>query len=149
MRRAVPVLLLSFAVLAMSAAAAHACGYTVRAAPHGHRAPGHRGALVIGDSTLVFAAPMLAHRGLRADAMECRQFDQGVGMLSGHLPHLVVLALGANGPVGTGQIAEALHRVGRHHVLGLVTPRNLASSAGSMRLMAARHPGRILVMASP
>ena len=67
-------------------------------------------------------------------------------MLRGRLPHLVVLALGANGPVSTGQIARALRLVGRHRVLGLVTPRNLASSAGAMRAMAARHPQRILLL---
>jgi hypothetical protein len=146
MRRTLRLLLFTAAVSVAGASSAQACGYTVRAAPHGRRPPGHRNAVVIGDSTLVFAAPLLAHRGLRADAMECRQFSQGLAMLGGHLPHLVVLALGANGPVGTGQIGAALRRVGRHRVLGLVTPRNLASSAGAMRWMAARHPQRILLM---
>ncbi len=94
---------------------------------------------------------MLARRGLEADAKECRQFSEGVALIRarrafGHLPHLIVLALGANGPVSTGQVAGALAAVGPGRVLGLVTPRNLASSTASFRAAATTHSTRVLLV---
>src|SRR3954447_16086495 len=125
-RRIRLVACLALSLAAVAAADAAACGYTVRdhAAPHGR---GHRGALVLGDSTGIFAVPKLAHRGLSADAKECRQFAEGVAIIrarrsAGRLPHLVVLALGANGPVSGGDIHGALRALGPGRVLGLVTP---------------------------
>lgn len=139
------------AVTLLTPAVAHACGYEVHAVPHHSHVRGHRSGLVIGDSTGVFATPKLAHRGLEADAKECRQFAEGVAIIrsrraAGRLPHLVVLALGANGPVSSAQINAALTAVGRGRVLGLVTPRNLASSTASMRAAARRRPGRVLLI---
>src|SRR3954447_4436360 len=98
-----------------SAADASACGYTVRARAHGHHA--RRAPLIIGDSTMIFAAPWLGRHGLEADAKECRQFSEGVAMLAarrraGTLGHLSILALGANGPVSSGMLAGALHTIG-------------------------------------
>ena len=130
---------------------ANACGAFKHASavrhPRGHtRAP-----LVIGDSTMIFAAPVLGHLGLEADAHGCRQFGQGVGILAARrhahtLPPVAVLALGANGPIGSGQIGAALRVIGRRRVLGLVTPRNSASSAGQMRRAARRHPDQVLLI---
>jgi hypothetical protein len=130
---------------------AFGCGYERHARPSGALAPGHRAALVVGDSTGIFAAPLLARRGIEADAQECRQFETGVELLRGRraagtLGHLVVLALGANGPVSAAQIDAALRAAGRERVLGLVTPRNLAASANAMRAAASRRPGRILLI---
>src|SRR3954453_20841429 len=132
-----------------SAADASACGYTVRARAHGHHA--RRAPLVLGDSTMIFAAPWLGRHGLRADAKECRQFSEGVGMLAarrraGTLPHLSILALGANGPVSRGMIARALHTVGRGRVLGLVIPRKSGFTERSMRRAARVHPDRVLLI---
>src|SRR3954451_2497895 len=128
---------------------ASACGYTVRASAHGHHA--RRAPLVLGDSTMIFAAPWLGRRGLQADAKEWRQFSEGVGILAarrraGTLPHLSILALGANGPVSAGMIAGALHTVGRGRVLGLVIPRHSGATASSMRRAARVHPDRVLLI---
>lgn len=59
---------------------------------------------------------------------------------------LAVLALGANGAIGGEQISAALRVVGRHRVLGLVTPRNSPVSAGQMRRAARRHPDQVLLI---
>ncbi len=149
--RFVPILLAAVVAGLVLPGAALGCGYEVHSRPSGTLAPGHRAALVVGDSTGIFAAPLLARRGLEADAQECRQFDAGVDMLRGRraagtLGHLAVLALGANGPVSAGQLDAALRAAARGRVLGLVTPRNLASSANAMRAAAARRPGRILLI---
>jgi hypothetical protein len=117
-----------------------------------HHARGHaRAPLVIGDSTMIFAAPVLGQLGLEADAHGCRQFAQGVGILAARrhahtLPPVAVLALGANGPIAGGQIGAALRVIGRRRVLGLVTPRNSAGSAGEMRRAARRHPDQVLLI---
>lgn len=135
------------AVLAL-APSAYACdaGTKVQASHGG--AAGGRAPLVIGDSTMIFAAPVLGGLGLEADAHGCRGFSDGVGMLAarkanGTLPQVAVLALGANGGVSAGGISRALEVMGRDRVLGLVTPRNIASAASAMRGAAARHPTRI------
>jgi hypothetical protein len=117
----------------------------VRAHAHG-RAP-----LVIGDSTMIFAAPVLGRLGLEADAKGCRGFAEGVRILAarrhaGTLPRVAVLALGANGSTDAARIAAALRVMGRDRILGLVTPRNTASGAAAMRAAAARHPDRVLLI---
>ena len=45
-------------------------------------APGGPAPLVIGDSTMIFAAPALGSLGLEADARGCRSFAGGVEMLA-------------------------------------------------------------------
>jgi hypothetical protein len=130
---------------------ANACG-TLKHAHAVHHAGGHsRAPLVIGDSTMIFAAPVLGRLGLEADARGCRQFGQGVGILAARrhahtLPAMAVLALGANGPISAGQISAALRVMGRRRALGLVTPRNSAGSAGQMRRAARRHPDQVLLI---
>jgi hypothetical protein len=132
-------------------APAWACGEgRIAAARHAEAAA--RGApLVIGDSTMIFAAPILARLGMTTDAHGCRQFDQGVAMLAArrhaHALHpYAVLALGANGQVSDSQIERALGVMGPDRVLGLVTPRNYASTAAAMRRAAARHPDRVVLI---
>lgn len=132
-------------------APAWACGeQTIARAQHTQAAA--RGApLVIGDSTTILAAPRLARLGMTTDAHGCRQFDQGVAILSArrhaHALHpYAVLALGANGTVGGSQIHRALGVMGPDRVLGLVTPRNDASSAAAMRRAAEAHPDRLLLI---
>lgn len=132
-------------------APAWACGDGTFAGAHHAEAAARGAPLVIGDSTLILAAPRLARLGMTADAQGCRQFDQGVAMLSGrrhaHALHpYAVLALGANGTVVTRQIEHALAVVGADRVLGLVTPRNDASSAAAMRRAAGAHPDRVLLI---
>jgi hypothetical protein len=132
-------------------APAWACGEgKIVGARHAEAAP--RGApLVIGDSTMIFAAPILGRLGMATDALGCRQFDQGVAMLSArrhaHALHpYAVLALGANGQVADRQIERALAVMGPDRVLGLVTPRNYAATASAMRRAAAAHPDRVLLI---
>jgi hypothetical protein len=107
--------------------------------------------LIIGDSTMIFAAPFLGGLGFEADAHGCRQFSTGVAMLAarrhaGTLPRIAILALGANGPIPASGIRAALRAVGRRRILGLVTPRNLTSSQTQMRRAAGRHPERVLLI---
>jgi hypothetical protein len=110
-----------------------------------------RAPLVIGDSTSILAAPLLGRLGLEADARGCRQFGQGVQMLAARrrartLPHVVVLALGANGAIGDGQVAAVLRIIGRHRVLALVTAKRSATSDATMHRAAKRHPDRVLLV---
>jgi hypothetical protein len=149
--RRLAALALAIAASATLPSAADACDagrhqQAVRRAGHAGRAP-----LLIGDSTSIIAAPMLARLGIEADAHGCRQFGQGVAMLAarrhaGTLPSVAILALGANGPISAGQISAALRIMGRHRILGLVTPREANGSAGQMRLAARRHPSRVLLI---
>jgi len=145
---------LASAALALSAAAPAAqAGCGEANVQHAKRTRSARGAapLVVGDSTLLLAAPTLAAHGVSADAMGCRQFDAGVAILSAHrhdhtLPRLAILALGANGDVSGAQIGRALAITGRKRVLGLVTPVNSPSTQVAMRRAAHRHPKRVLLI---
>jgi hypothetical protein len=135
--------------LLLTAAPAAACDSSRRSAASGPRFG--RAPLIVGDSTMIFAAPYLGARGLQADAKGCRQFSDGVGMLAkrrraGTLPRLSILALGANGPVSPAQLAGALATVGPGHVLGLVTPRKYESTVAAMRRTARAHPDRVLLI---
>jgi hypothetical protein len=100
---------------------------------------------------MILAAPTLGRMGMTTDAHGCRQFDDGIQILSarrhaGTLHPYAVLALGANGPVNGGQISRALAVMGPHRVLGLATPRNGGSTAAAMRAAAAVHPDRVLLI---
>jgi hypothetical protein len=139
--------------LLISGMAAATCGDTTKARPGKKINPKGRAPLVLGDSVMVFAVPPLAHRGYRANAQECRQFLTGVGVIRdkrarNRLPHLVVLALGANGPVTTEGIKSALHALPKNKVLGLVTPRGgvAGGTAGAMRTVAHHHHHRVVLL---
>jgi len=151
-RRGVGLGVLAALAVALAAApSAFACDEAARVqAAHGGAAGG-RAPLVVGDSTMIFAAPVLGSLGLEADAHGCRPFGEGVRMLAarkaaGTLPHVAVLALGANGGATSAGIDDAVRVMGPGRVLGLVTPRNIASAAAAMRAAAARHPGRVRVI---
>lgn len=144
---------LASTALALSATAAPAQACTEVSVQHAKRARAAHGAapLVVGDSTLLLAAPRLAARGISADARGCRQFDAGLAILSTHrhdhtLPRLAILALGANGDVTGTQIGRALAITGPKRVLGLVTPINSPSTRAAMRRAAHRHPKRVLLI---
>jgi hypothetical protein len=68
--------------------------------------------------------------------------------LGATLPHLVVLALGANGEVTRLQIQEALGILGPSRVLALVTPHGsvVPSDSAVIRAAASEHPGRIILL---
>jgi hypothetical protein len=139
------------ALLAAGAAApARACDEAAKVQAS-HRGPRHAAApWVIGDSTLILSAPMLARHGIEADAHGCRQFSDGVGMIARRPAHaladVVVLALGANGPIQRSDVARARRLLGPHRFLALVTPRNLQASAATMRATAAAHPDNVLLI---
>ena len=137
MRRTL-ILLTAAAVLLVAAPAASACDARRTSGPVKHKPRTERAPLILGDSTMILAAPLLGRRGLEADAQGCRQFAAGVAMLAqrkraGRLPRVAILALGANGAIGRGSMARAVRVMGRDRILGLVTPRQAASSDATMR----------------
>ena len=104
------------------------CGGVETATPKHKVAP--RPPLAIGDSSMLLALPALARVGYKANARGCRQFAEGLRLLRDArapppLPHLVVLALGADASVSGGQIQQAKKILGPKRKLGLVTPREL------------------------
>jgi hypothetical protein len=144
-------LALTLAGLLAPAAAADACDAGARRGAAGNPDRVGRAPVVIGDSTSIIAVPELGRRGLEADARGCRQFAQGVQMLAarrraGTLPHVAVLALGANGPVSSASIAAALRVTGPRRILALVTPKSSGSSRAAMRRAASRHGDRVLLI---
>lgn len=116
-------------------AAAADCG-GVQSAPAQNWHRPYRPPLAIGDSTMLLALPQLTASGFDVNAHGCRQFPEALTLLSGlaradRLPHLVVIALGADGSVTPGDIAETLRILGRSRQLVLVTPRELGGGSGS------------------
>jgi hypothetical protein len=107
-------------------AAQAGCGGVEIANPKHKVAP--RPPLAIGDSSMLLALPALSRVGYKANARGCRQFAEGLRLLRDtkrhhQLPHLVVLALGADAAVSAGQINQAKKLLGPKRKLGLVTPR--------------------------
>lgn len=91
--------------------------------------------LAIGDSTMLLAMKNLAKIGYNVDAHGCRGMEEGLKILRRrrarkNLPHLVVIALGADFSISRKQVKRALHILGRGRVLGLVTPRELGGGSG-------------------
>jgi hypothetical protein len=111
--------------------------------------------LAVGDSTMIFAIPSLAAEGFDANARGCRQFPEAIALLArlrhAHsLPHLVVLALGANGSVTRAYVTQALAVLGHARQLVLVTPREAGGGSGSDavtdRAEARANPNRVHVL---
>jgi len=147
-------LVLVLAALVVPAAAHADCGGPDVAEPS-HHVRGVLPPLVIGDSTMLLALYQLAGEGYDAEAQGCRQFPAALAMLSarksqGTLPHMVVIALGANGSVTPNDVGVALGLLCCQRLLVLVTPRELGGGSGSdavvEREQAQRHPGRILLL---
>ena len=91
--------------------------------------------LAIGDSSMLLAMKNLAKIGYNVDAHGCRGMEEGLAILKRrrarkNLPHLVVMALGADFSVKRKQIKRALRYLGPDRVLGLVTPRELGGGSG-------------------
>lgn len=141
-------LIAGLATLVMAGDASASCGGPVTAHAQGKAGAGQRRAWLIGDSTSIFAVPRLARRRISANARGCRQISEGVDLIRRrrHVPHLVVLALGSNGPVTRADIGAALRAVGDGHVVGLATPRNHAETAAVMRAAARARPDRLLLI---
>lgn len=120
---------------------------------HAQHRSGSLPPLAIGDSTMLLALPSLARDGFDVNAHGCRQYPEALALLAelaraGRLPHLVVIALGANGTIEPHEIAEAMRILGTRRVLVLLTPRELGGGSGSdAQLVRAesRHHGEALV----
>lgn len=145
---------LAVLVPALSASTAQAgCGGVEIATPKHKVAP--RPPLAIGDSSMLLALPALARVGYKANARGCRQFAEGLRILRDarrhhQLPHLVVLALGADASVTGRQIDQAKKILGPKRKLGLVTPRELgggqSNDADVIRNAGQRDPERVKVL---
>lgn len=138
-----------------SVAAEHpACEASERAQPAAGRTTG-RPPLVIGDSVLLGAVREVARAGFEVDARGCRALPQAVKIMRSRrraktLPHLVVIALGANWLIRPRELDAALRIAGLGRVLALVTPREPDGASGSdtrvIRRMARRNPDRVHVL---
>jgi hypothetical protein len=150
-RRAVALLALVSVTLLAAASTAAACGTGRYASARNVPAGVGRAPLAIGDSTMILAAPYLGRLGIEANAKGCRQFSAGVEMLAarrraGTLPAVSILALGANGAIGPGQIRRALRVIGRSRILALVTPRNQGTSRARMWAAVRSYPSRVVMI---
>jgi hypothetical protein len=141
-------------VAASAPAAQAACGGVQHFQPTKLRRPGAP-PLAIGDSVMLGAAPQLRGRGFEVDVRGCRQMSEGLAVLSarrraGSLPSTVVVGLGTNWTVTTGQIRSALRILGTKRVLGLVTPPEVGGAASSdqrrIRAAGRRWPQRVKVL---
>jgi hypothetical protein len=144
------VALLAGLVLLAPAPAQAGCGGVQTASP-AHHPPGQRPPLAIGDSTMLLAMYDLVAVGYEVNAHGCRQFPEALALLraraaAGTLPHMVLIALGADGSITHDDIGQTLGILGPHRLLVLVTPRELGGGSGSdaatVREEAARHPRR-------
>jgi hypothetical protein len=111
--------------------------------------------LAIGDSSMLLALPALARVGYKVNARGCRQFSEGLSVLRDarrhhRLPHLAVLALGADATISAGQVGQARKILGPKRKLGLVTPRELgggqSNDADVIRNAGQRDPEHIKVL---
>ena len=148
-------LLAATALLWAGAPGAFACGGTETAKARKTVNPDGRAPLAIGDSTMLLALPALARIGYQVNARGCRQITEGLDVIRdykrrGALPHLVVIALGADASISSGEMEAAFRLIGPRRVLGLVTPIELgggtSSDADVVRAAVKRHPKRSVLL---
>jgi hypothetical protein len=149
------VCLVSLAFLAVAVPTASAqCGGVETAYP-AHHPRGQRPPLAIGDSTMLLALQDMANIGYEANAHGCREWGEAMGILRARraadtLPHMVVIALGADGSVTSRDVGAALGVLCCTHLLVLVTNRELGGGSGSdattERAEAAKHRNRAKVL---
>ena len=139
--------------IAYAPAASAACGPKRHAKAAKRVVGATRAPLIVGDSVLLGAVKQVAAEGYEVDTRACRQIDEGLGLIAarrrdGTLPHLVVLALGTNGSLGTFDVRKAMQIVGPGRVLGLVTPRepDFDSGAHAIRVIGKQFPRRVRVL---
>src|SRR3954465_491681 len=150
---AVATALVALVTMVAPPAAKAGCGGVEIATPKHKVAP--RPPLAIGDSSMLLALPALSRVGYKANARGCRQFAEGLRILRDarrrhRLPHLVVLALGADASVTAEQIEQAKKILGPKRKLGLVTPRETgggeSNDARVIRNAGRRDPARVKVL---
>jgi hypothetical protein len=147
---------LALALAALPAAAEAGCGGVETAVPTKKQKRNRtRAPLAIGDSVMLLALERLARDGFEANAHGCRGFQEGLRLLrhkrhDGRLPHLTVIALGADFNITFRDVRTALRIVGPKRVLGLVTPRELGGGSGRdavvVREAGRRWPNRVRVL---
>jgi hypothetical protein len=150
---------LASAVLSLSLAvplvANAACGGVERAKATRHTARPGRPPLAIGDSTMLLALRDLGRRGFSVNARGCRQWAEGMQVIAAakhrhHLPHLILIWLGADGTVTKSDIRDLMHLLPKRRAIALVTPRELGGGSGSdadvVRYAARRHSRRIMLL---
>jgi hypothetical protein len=144
------------AALALPAAAAAQCGGVEKA--HPKRKVAKRPPLAIGDSVMLLALPNLAKKGYNVNARGCRQFAEGLDLIREKrrrrtLPHLVVMALGADAGIAFRQVRMALEIMGRGRILGLVVPLETGGGeshdATVVRNAGKEFPRRVMVLDWP
>ncbi len=146
-------LLLSAVLGVVGAAPALACGGSTYSYGAKKNANLGKPPFIIGDSTMVFAAPKLARRGFISNARECRQWSEGLSLLDKYsrknrYGKVGVMALGSNAPLSKGEIHKALKIVGKKRILGLVTPYEAGGRTANAKLMrkeAHRHKRILLI----
>jgi hypothetical protein len=131
------------------------CGGVERAKPKKNVNPGGKPPLAIGDSVMLLAVPNLSRVGYKVNARGCRLWSQGLSVIrhykrAGRLPHLVVMALGADWVITRRDVRAALHVVGRKRVLGLVVPRETgggtSNDARVVRRFYSAHTKRVMLL---
>jgi hypothetical protein len=128
-----------------------ACGGVETAAARKNVNPGGHPPLAIGDSTMLLALPALSREGYQVNAHGCRQIEEGLDLIreakrQGRLPHLVVIALGADASISPGQLGAAFRLIGPKRVLGLVVPLELGGGTSGDADVAKRHPKRSVLL---
>jgi hypothetical protein len=100
---------------------------------------------------MLLALEDLAAHGFDVNAHGCRQWPEAQTLLeglkrAGRLPHMVVIALGADGSISGREIGETLGLLCCTRLLVLVTPRELGGGSGAdaatVRAEVRSHPGR-------
>jgi lysophospholipase L1-like esterase len=151
---AAAALLMLLLLVALPASSRAACG-SVRVAEPAHIRDHQPPPLAIGDSTMLLALYNLAAIGYEANAHGCRGFTEALALIrqrkaAGTLPHMVVIALGADGSITHDDIGEALGQLCCMRLLVLVTPRELGGGSGAdaavVRDEVHRHRGRTLLL---
>lgn len=147
-----PIAALVALLLVPAAAHAGPCDFPIQKRKPAHVTRGQIPPLAIGDSTMVWAVPLLAKDGFDVNARLCRPFSEGIAMMKQRkehhrLPKFVVLALGASSPVRDIDVNRALKVLGPGRVLGLPTHRFFRGQDGpdtaTIRREAKLHPNRI------
>lgn len=118
-----------------TASAQDGCGGVETSYPS-HLHHSQRPPLAIGDSTMLLSLRELANVGYEVNAHGCREWGEALALIrarrSAHtLPHMVVIALGADGAVTPTDVGQTLGLLCCTHLLVLVTNRELGGGSGS------------------
>src|SRR4051794_15669060 len=141
--------------IALPAPSRASCGSVETARPKHKVNPGGRPPLAIGDSVMLLAVPNLARVGYKVNARGCRLWFQGMDVIRhykrpGHLPHLVVVALGADWIITRANLRQALHLLGPKRALALVVPREsgggTSNDADVVRRFYRAHTKRVMLL---